>query len=88
MRKQKTQKVTKEIVVSERAYCDWCGDEIVRGVYGTRTTDIKLGYGSSYSDGGHITGWQVEDICRDCGGKLRNLLEDNGITTKDWEVDW
>jgi len=90
MQKRKTKTVTKEVeqVISVQFFCDWCGKEFDRTVYKSRDTDIKLGYGSSYPDGGYMIGWKVEDICEDCSPKLRKLLEDNGITTKDWEVDW
>jgi hypothetical protein len=83
--------LVKKTVVSKnfiRVLCDWCGKEIVIGTYEDLDTTIQWSEGYSYPDNGARFGWEVEDLCSDCGPKLRDLLKEAGITTRDLAVEW
>jgi hypothetical protein len=70
-------------------YCDGCGEEIPE-LYTYDEREVKLWYakGSAYPDGGHLYGWQVEDLCDACVEKLERLVRDAGFNVTPYEVDW
>lgn len=71
--------------------CDWCkkdmGEEYGEDYPNTREFELKFTKGVCYQDGSAWgEGWEVEDLCDECAGKLQTLLENNGIKTK--KVDY
>ena len=69
--------------------CDWChaGIKLLKG-YDDADKTLRFAWGRSFPDGGHLVGWQVEDLCTECIEKLRLLLIDKGINITPYEVDW
>lgn len=69
-------------------HCDWCGEEIVEDYYEDIDTNIEFTNGYSYPDNGSCEGWEIEDLCIQCGDKLKDALIAMGITVKRVEREW
>jgi len=69
--------------------CYWCSAEVerLRG-YDDAEKTLRFAWGRSFPDGGHLQGWQVEDLCQECIAKLKALLIDNGLNVTEYDVDW
>lgn len=90
MKIKHTETVQYKREITDQVICDWCGQEIPRrtGSYDEHpSTDIVFTYGITWPEGWNGKGWQVEDLCHDCGFKLRQYLENLGIKTIDYEED-
>ena len=81
-------KEVKEVVTRKlvKTVCDRCGAEIpevTSHVVRELTLEFKVGY--SYPDdwGGKV--WEVEDLCDDCIGFLKNLLLQNGFKLNEYD---
>jgi len=71
--------------------CDWCGATISIGDlnhYGETIIETKISHsvGHSWPHDSYGEGWEVQDLCKDCGIRLNKLLKDNGINVHDY--DW
>ena len=78
-------KIIRERDEVDKEFCDWCGVEIVDLPYDVTfdcTIDVREGH--AYDGDAYGEGWKVEDLCIDCSDKVRKLLEDNGIHTKEY----
>lgn len=79
--------VTRPYVV--KTVCDKCGCEVDDGKsHDTRDFELEFTTGKNYPDCGYQEGWQVPDLCNDCVGWLKTVLQDNGVTIKEIERDW
>ena len=82
-----TEPVTRERIIAIK--CDKCGADIMEpDSFDTRNFSLEFTRGKSYPEGGHSTGWRVEDLCDDCAPDLRALLDQNGYTVSDLDIDW
>ena len=68
--------------------CDWCGCDIPlrKGFNHYTETEISVVEVHPSDDGAGGHGWSVEDLCQQCGEKLRTLVEQAGI--KVTEIDF
>jgi len=90
---KQTETVERNVLISRT--CDWCGVEMgehygyQRECYGERELEIYFLQGDNFgSEGGHLTGWKVPDLCDECVAKLRTALEELGIKVQDAEREW
>lgn len=76
-----------EVIVKKKYIgrkCDKC-EEIIDGQQYNLSCTFERVDSNGYAL--HEEGWQVEDLCRECASKLRDLLEDLGYTTSDVDRD-
>ena len=84
---EETRTYTKRTLI--RTECDRCGAEIPEeDTWDTRELDLRFTTGTSYPEGGHKLGWQVEDLCDDCLSELKTWLKDWGAKIIPYEIDW
>lgn len=85
---------TKEVTTKERVktICDWCGDEIPDNPAECDDfdpdTDIKFTEWRTCYDSGEAVDWEIEDLCLNCGRKLKGILVALGVTVKESGYDW
>lgn len=89
MRHYEEYKVTETRRKLVRVTCDRCDEEIPKlQLYRDREFTLEFKSGNSYPSGGHMTGWEVSDLCDDCVIWLKGLLESNGVNLCPVDVDW
>lgn len=77
----------KSVVVGQD--CDRCGKDVPKDRnYHRRDFELKFAEGDSYPEGTDLSGWQVPDLCDECVGFLKKLLEENGFKVQPYEVNY
>lgn len=83
----KVERVKKQYL--DRVTCDRCGSVVPEEETGDRREfNLRFAKGYGYPDGGSLEGWQVSDLCDDCVAILKDLLNQNGFTVSNYEIDW
>lgn len=77
-------KVVREYDEYDEFFCDWCNANIPEPVgYETRDFELEFSKGESYPEDSYREGWKVEDLCDKCIDKLREVIEELGITVRE-----
>ena len=81
--------VTKEAQQVAGITCDWCGCDLPFEPpnYGETRTELELTFSVAKcwpGNDGYGDGWSVGDLCETCGARLKELLQANGITVKEY----
>lgn len=80
MKQRETQMVERIVIVARS--CDWCGCELpVEQKAHKEYPETKINFvvSTELCEEAYGDGWSVEDLCIECGNKLADLLEANGI---------
>ena len=80
MKQRETQMVARTVIVARS--CDWCGCDLPLAQEKYQRypeTDIDSHISKMLTEEAYGDGWSVEDLCIECGNKLADLLEANGI---------
>ncbi len=77
--------VNKVVRVITRNICDWCQQDVHREADNqTFRSIIKSEIGRADTGYAYGEGWEVQDLCLECAGRVRTLLEDAGIRVHEY----
>lgn len=87
MKEYKTVSVPQRQVT--KRICDWCKEEITDTKYNVPQANIEFKIESHvyfYGNGSEGEVWGIEDLCSDCGLRLKKVLSSMGIEI--YEYEW